>query len=145
MFSTVENNNKTILSRYLILLVILTSAAYFLNALLIHPLLSQWLGKGFWFRLSGHALYLMLIVFVWFFGRISLKKISLQWPLVLWDWSYVFVAVYAVISEILGFVIPSIGFYFLSAMAHTAFIFCTPIPYFALMMIVFWSDSRSVK
>ncbi len=131
---------RDILFKTFLFLVLVCTLAYFVNAY-ASSFLNPFVPRSY-NRISRHGLYLVWMVCVFAIGKYSFKKSGIKWAGVIWKWLYVAIISYTVISELLGFMIPTFGFFIHSAMAHTAFIFCSPIPFFALMMIVRWQQQK---
>ncbi len=126
------------------LLVVVCTVAYFLNAYSRGFLARLGMPKDY-IRLARHGFYLVWLVFMMVAGYKAFASAQVKWAKEVWKIVYVVVIVYTVASEVLGFLIPQWGFYIHSAMAHTAFIFCSPIPFFALMSIIRWQYPSQKK
>jgi|GEM_PF-6869243 len=88
-------------------------------------------------RLALHVAYLIWMTVVGVIGTYSLRKWGNHWCTTLYASSYLFVVGYAIISEMIGFAIPSFqGYTWLSAMATTVFIFCSPAPFIACLLLL---------
>ncbi len=137
---------ERIVVEILLFQTVVCSIAYFSIKLWILPALRTVLNSKEEVRLAQHSLYLFWIVFMWWVGWKGLKQFRLGWPVFAWNGINVAMLLYFSASEVLGFVIGGkAGFPYLSAMAHTALIFCTPMPLFCMLMVVLWATNKKAK
>lgn len=134
---------KRIVLEILLFQTIICSIAYFAIKLWMFPALRRALTNKEEVRIVQHGFYLFWIFFMWFIGYKGLKRFRLAWPVFVWNIVNLLMVFYFLVSELLGFAIGGkAGFSYLSAMAHTALIFCTPMPLFCMLMIVLWSMNK---